>query len=463
MTDNKGDSAFSRRNYVKLFGGTAGSIAIAGCTGGGGDGSSGDGSGDGSSGDGSGDGSSGDDGSGDDGSSDGGTTTLELQHWWTDGGGAIGMEELQSGFTEQYPDIEINDNPVAGGGGTNLQAVIRQKVLEGDPPSTWQDWPGANLQDYVDAGALKDIGYIFEGEMEENYGEGALLSARAGDEENPYVAVPLNIHRVNNVFWDMASVEEAGVDMTSIGDPREYVEVLEQLDSELDIAPLGLSMAVPWTILQLWNANLVGLHGVDAYEGFQNGDDVTSEVEEALEVTQTQMGFATEDASSVGSDAARLKLPQGEAVTLMEGDWAAGNLFAAEGYDYGDDWGHAPYPGTDGVYTINTDGFPYPKPNPTPDATDKWMEWVGSAEAQRRFCQPKGAIPCRTDVDMSEFSELLQNQAEDYQSGTGILTLAHGDGVTPQQGTSLKNAMARFRDQGNVQATAQSLMDAMTL
>ncbi len=373
------------------------------------------------------------------------------------------MEALQEGFQEKHPDIEINDNPVAGGGGTNLQAVIRNRVLEGNPPSTWQDWPGANLSDYVEAGVLKDIGYIFEGDMEENYRDGPLLSARAGNEDNPYVAVPLNIHRVNNLFWDISSVEEAGVDMGSISDPNEYVEVLAQIDDQIETPALSLSMAAPWTVLQLWSSNLIGLYDAQTYQDFRAGEDITSEVEAALEVTADQFEYVTPDAGSVGSDAARLKLPEGNGVMLMEGDWAAGNLFAADGYEYDEHWQHMPYPGTDGVYNINTDGFPYPQPNPTPDATDKWMQWVGSAEAQRVFCDPKGAIPCRTDVDLSEFSPLMQEQFEDFQSDTGVLTLAHGDGVSPQQGTSLKNAMSRFMDNRNVEATAGALMDAMTL
>lgn len=437
MTNDPRSSSLSRRSYVKLVGGAAGTAALAGCAGDTGDGGGGDG--------------------GD------GDNPLEIQHWWTDGGDGKAMDALKSGFKEKHPDIEINDNPIAGGGGQNLQAVVRKKVLEGDPPSTWQDWPGANLQDYVEAGALKDIGDIFEGDMEDNYREGPLLSARAGNEDNPYVAVPLNIHRVNNLFYDVAAVEDAGVDIESVGDPHELNEVLGQIDDATDVAPLSVAMSAPWTVLQLWTSNFLGLHDAEAWRQFRNGDDVTSEVEEALEVTEAQFEYVTEDAGSIGNDAASRKLPQGKAATAMEGDWMAGNLFAADGYEYDQDWQHVAFPGSDDIYNVNTDGFPYPANNPSPDATDKWMQWVGSAEAQRTFCQLKGAIPCRGDVDVSEFNAFLQKQYEDYQNTTGILTLAHGDGANPQQGTALKNAMARFMDQRNVEATASSLADAMTL
>lgn len=451
MASNSGKSNLSRRHYAKIIGGTASVAALAGCSG---DSDGSDGSG----------GSDGDTGSDDDGSDDsGGSTTLEIQHWWTDGGDGKAMDALKAGFNEKHPDVEIQDNPIAGGGGKNLQAVVRKKILEGNPPSTWQDWPGANLQDYVEAGALEDIGYIFDGDIEENYRDGPLLSARAGSSDNPYVAVPVNIHRVNNLFYDIPAVEEAGVDMGSIGDPHELNEVLAQIDDQTDFSPLSVAMSSPWTVLQLWTSNFLGLQDADTWTQFRNGEDVTSEIEEALEVTKTQFDYLTPDAGSIGNDAAASKLPQSKAATAMEGDWMAGNLFAADGYDYDEDWQHIPFPGSEEIYNVNTDGFPYPTNNPSPDATDKWMSWVGSAEAQREFCQLKGAIPCRGDVDVSEFNAFLQKQYDDFQNTTGILTVTHGDGATPQQGTALKNAMARFMDQQNSQATASALRDAMTL
>ncbi|MFB6192092.1 MAG: extracellular solute-binding protein [Haloarculaceae archaeon] len=359
--------------------------------------------------------------------------------------------------------LKSEDNPVAGSAGQNLQAVIRRKVLEGDPPSTWQDWPGRNLADYVEADALKDITYIFEGEMMQNYREGPMLAARAGNPDNPPVAVPLNIHRVNNLFYDIEGAEAAGVDPSSPGDPREFNEMLAQIADSSDLAPLSVAQSAPWTNLQLWAANFLGLHGADAYSTFRNGEGDVGLIEEALEVTKTQFDYLTDDAKSIGNDTAAAKLPQGKAVTAMEGDWMAGNLFATEGYNYDEHWAHVPWPGSDGIYNINTDGFPYPKPNPSPNATDEWMRWVGSAEAQRIFNPIKGAIPPRSDVDVSEFNPFLQKQFDDYTSATGVLTVTHGDGATPQQGTSLKNAMARFIENENVSATARALRDAMTL
>lgn len=444
MTSN---SNLSRRQCVRLFGGAAGATALAGCAG--------EDDGD----------ATGDDTTGDDGTGNGELGALEIQHWWTAGGDAVAMEWLVDGFLEEYPEAEVEENPVAGGGGVNLQAVIRERVLAGDPPSTWQDWPGRNLNDYVEADAMRDITYIWEDETDfaENFREGPKLAARAGDPDNPYVAVPMNIHRINNLFYDVETVEEAGIDL-NIDGPRELIEVLEQVESETDAAGVSWQMSAAWSTLQVFGVVLKGMYGHEVYNSFQQGDadEVRSEVEEALEVTGELIDFNVGDAPSIDNDEAGAKLPQGEAAFAQEGDWLAGNYLDLDDYDFEDDWDHIPFPGTDGIYQINTDGFPFPQPNPTPETTEMWMKWVGSREAQRGFNPLKGAIPCRDDVEVGEFPPFLQRQFDDFSNAEAdTLTIAHGDGVTPNQDVALKDAMSRFMEQRDAEVTAEALITAM--
>lgn len=441
MTDN---SSLRRRKYIQLAGGAA-TIGAAGCLGDEGDGDD--------------DGSGGSGGSG----GDNGEQTLQIQHWWTDGAAREAIDVLFDGYRERNPDIDIEDNPVAGGAGENLQTVIRERVLAGDPPSTWQDWPGRNLADYVEAGALNDIGYIFEGDFEENFREGPLLAARAGDEDNPYVAVPTNIHRINNLFYDVPTVEEADVDPEAIDDPYEMIEVLEQVEDATGLAGISFQTGSAYSTLQLFGINLLGLFGHDTYESFRNGGSVESEVEEALEVTDEMLDLNVPDAASLSNDEAAAKIIQGDAVFAQDGDWQGANYQVTDGYDYGDDWGHVAWPGTSGIYQINTDGFPHPDSNPTPDATDAWLEWVGTAEAQQAFNQLKGGVPCRTDVDVSDYPPFLQDQFDDFSNAdSNPLTIAHGDGVTPQQDVALKNAISRFMENRDVAETTGQLLDAVS-
>jgi glucose/mannose transport system substrate-binding protein len=374
------------------------------------------------------------------------------------------MQWLQDGYLERNDEAEITDNPVAGSAGQNLQAVVREKVLSGEPPSTWQDWPGRNLADYVEADALKDITGILEDETDiaDQYREGPLLAARAGNPDNPYVAVPMNIHRINNLFYSIGAAEEAGVDPSGASDPREFLEVLQNAEDNTDMAGLAVSTSAAWNTLQLFSVNLLGQFGPDVYRSFRNGEEPRTEIEEALSITADMMEFFTGDAASISNDEAGAKIANDGAVFAQEGDWQGGNYQVIEGFDYDQDWQHAAWPGTEDAYQINTDGFPYPKPNPSPPATDAWMKWAGSQEAQAGFNPIKGSVPCRTDVDVSGFPPFLQDQFDDFSSASSNpLTIAHGDGVTPSQDVALKDSMSRFIDNKNVEATTEALLTAI--
>jgi glucose/mannose transport system substrate-binding protein len=103
------DNELSRRRYLQgtTAAGTAVLAGLAGCTGGpsGGGGSSGDnGSGGGNT--------SGSGGSG------GGDSSLEVIHWWTAGGEQDAINALFEGFKQEYPDVQINNNPAPGGAGS---------------------------------------------------------------------------------------------------------------------------------------------------------------------------------------------------------------------------------------------------------------------------------------------------------------------------------------------------------
>ncbi|MFB6219207.1 MAG: ABC transporter substrate-binding protein [Halobacteriaceae archaeon] len=410
-------------------------------------------------------GCSGDTGGGGGGGDSEGDWTLKVQHWWTSGAARKAMDFLINGYKERNPKATVNDNPVAGSAGTNLQAVIREKVLSGDPPSTWQDWPGLNLKPYTEANALKDITAIWEDEtdMAANFREGPKLAARAGNPDNPFVCVPTNIHRINNIFYDIQTIEQAGVDPDGISDPNELVEVVKKAQADTGMAGISWQTGSAWSTLQVFSVNFLGLHGADAYRKFRTGEDLDTEISEALQVTKDLMQYNIKDASSVSNDEAAAKITNGNAVFVQEGDWQGANYQVTEGYKYGEDWGHAPWPGTDGDYLINTDGFPYPTPNPSPPATDAWMKWVGSAEAQAGFNPIKGGVPCRTDVDVSDFPPFLQDQFDDFKNAqSNPLTITHGDGVTPNQGVALKDAMSRFISSKDVSATTSAVLTALS-
>ncbi len=445
--DSETDEAdrLTRRHYV-AGAGTLATVGIAGCSGGG-DGS--DGGSDGA------DGGDGSDGSG------GGSSELEIIHWWTAGGEQDAYQALLDGFREEHPDVEIVDNPAPGGAGSAIDTVVQNRVIDGNPPSTFQIWPGQALTPYTDENLLEDIGdSVWDEEMRNAYLDGVVdLSQPAGN----LVAVPINIHRLNNLFYNVSVLDDAGVDPTDIDGPEDLLGVFETLDAETDVTPMAHQTQSPWSSLQLWESIFVGEQGVDAYQTLIGGDvsSLEDEVRSALELLADYLEYIPEDAGSISWDQGNNDVISGDAAFLHQGDWAAGQYRSAEDFEFESDWDMVPFPGTSGVYQSVIDSFVFPTGNPSPEATEKFLNYAGSVDAQERFNPIKGSIPPRTDVPMDEFGDFLSRQFEDFQnSNTQPPAIAHGTAVAPAIQSSLDEVFANFNGNRDVDAAYDGIVNS---
>ena len=451
MTDTPprdADDRLTRRHYVAGIG-TVGAIGLAGCAGDGG----------------SSDGGSDSDESGDEGSSDGGsgeeTSELEIVHWWTAGGEKDAYNALLDGFREAQPDIEIVDNPAPGGAGYAIDTVIQNRVIDGNPPSTFQIWPGQALTPYTDEGLLEPIGdSVWDEEMRDAYLDGVLdLAQPAGD----LVAVPINIHRLNNLFYNVSVLDDAGVDPTAIADPQGLLDAMETVAAETDATPMAHQTQAPWSSLQLWESIFIGQQNVEEYQTLLGGDVASMEdaVRSALDTLASYADYYPEDAGSISWDQGNNDVIAGDAAFLHQGDWAAGQYGSAEDFAFGDDWDMVAFPGTEGVYHSVIDSFVFPTNNPSPEATEAFLNYAGTVDAQERFNPVKGSIPPRTDVPMDEFGDFLTRQFEDFQnSDAQPPTIAHGTGVAPAIQSSLSEVFANFNGSLDVDQAYEGIRDA---
>jgi glucose/mannose transport system substrate-binding protein len=418
------DTTVNRRTVLKGAG-VAGAVGLAGCLGG------------------------------------GGGEPLEVQHWLTGGDGADAVQALFDGFREEYPDLEITENPVSGGGGENLHTVIKKRILNDNPPSTWQAWPGANLVPYTDAGKLEDIeeSVWSQNDMKNAYLDGPKQAAQpAGN----YVTVPINIHRLNNLFYNTAVIEDAGVDPSSIESPSDLVAAMEQVEAAGYVG-MAQQTGSAWSTGQLFAQVLLGEYGNDTYEAFTEGEISANEdaIKDALSIVSDYSEFYPEDAGSISWTEANEYVINGEAGFFHQGDWAAGMYRSAEEFEYDSDWSQVPFPGTDGMYALNMDSFPFPSNNPSPETTEKFLTYCGTVDAQERFNPKKGSIPPRTDVPKDEFGPFLQNQMDEFaNSDAQPRSLQHGLALDPDTLTAFGDAMSTFISEYDVDATYDSLKSA---
>jgi glucose/mannose transport system substrate-binding protein len=387
--------------------------------------------------------------------------TLEVMHGWTGGDGAEAIDSLVSAFQDEHPNMETNFRPIGGAGNVNLDQAVAQRLRAGDPPSSFAGWPGKNLTQYE--GVLGDVEADVwdEAGLKEAHAEEVVEACQFND---GFSAVPIGSHRMNDLFYNVEVVEQAGVDPVGIDSFDAWVDALDAVSSETDAQPYANSLSA-FTVLQFWAVNMLGSQGFEAYTNFINGEGDESAVRAAFENAEVVLSeYLNDDAPEIDFTEANQRLMAGDGAFIHQGNWAAG-AYVTEGLEFGTDWDRIQYPGTGNMYGFHLDSFIYPGgdiDNPTPEESKAFLRFAGSEEAHVAFNKFKGSIPTR-DVPTDEFSPYLTETIEDFANAERRPpTIAHGLAVTPSIQSELKDAVTtHFADPYDVDAVTQRFMEIM--
>lgn len=386
---------------------------------------------------------------------------IEVLHGWTGGDGAVAIRSVERMFRARHPDVRVDFRPIGGTGNENLNAVIDRRLENDNPPSSFATWPGPTLAKYD--GQLASISSVWaDGDLEATtLGRVAEYCRRDGE----YLAVPIGSHRVNNLFYNVGVLEDAGVDVSGLTSVAGLQSALERIATRTDAVPMAHAMQAPWTNLQFVVAVLLSQDGNAAYRRFVAEEGERDVVRRALETTRTLLTrYINEDASTIGFTEANRKLIRGEAGVISQGSWVYGMYRAADSLRYGEDWGWVPFPGTGHLFGLNLDTFVFPRENPTPRKKDVWARFVSKPGPQIAFSNRKGSIPVRTDFDserLAAFPRLLWRQLVDAE--TLVPTLAHGLAVEPRALARCKSVVQEsFMGPFDVEGTADGLLEALT-
>ena len=140
-----------------------------------------------------------------------GARKLEIFSWWTTGGEAAGLLKLFELAKKETPGLEIINATVAGGAGQNAKAVLKTRMLGGDPPDSFQVHMGHELTDtWVVTGFMEPLDDLFkQAGWEKTFPKGVLELLKGGD--GRYYSVPANIHRANVLWYSKKTFQSAGV------------------------------------------------------------------------------------------------------------------------------------------------------------------------------------------------------------------------------------------------------------
>jgi glucose/mannose transport system substrate-binding protein len=352
---------------------------------------------------------------------------LEIFSWWAGDEGPA-LQALFELYQRRHANVEIINATVTGGAGVNARAVLKTRMLGGDPPDSFQIHAGqALISTWVVADRMEDLTPLFrEQGWLERFPRGLLdLITHNGR----IYSVPVNIHR-SNVMWFVPSrLREWGVQP-----PRtwaEFLTVCRTLRARGLQAPLALGEN--WTQQHLWESVALGVLGPADWANLWTGR-LRFNDPKVLEVWNTfgrVLDCANRDASGLSWQQAVDRVLDGQAAFNIMGDWAAGYMATTKRLTPGTDFGWAPSPGTAGTFMMLSDSFGLPRGAKNRTNALNWLRLVGSREGQDVFNPLKGSIAARNDSDLTRYNAYLQSAARDWRTNRIVGSLVHG-AVAPE-------------------------------
>ena len=370
---------------------------------------------------------------------------VEVLHWWTSGGEAKSAGELKK--IMQAKGHTWKDFAVAGGGGDNAMTVLKSRVVAGNPPSAAQI-KGPAIQEWASEGVLADLTPVASAEKWDTLLPGVV--ANVMKYKGKYVAVPVNVHRVNWMWANAAVLKKAGV----AGAPKTWDEFFAAADKVKKAGLIAVAHGGQnWQDFTTFESVVLGVGGAQFYQDAMVKLDPKAlsspTMTKALETFRKVKSYT--DPASPGRDwnlATALVIQEKAAFQFM-GDWAKGE-FTAAGKVPGKDYICAAAPGTANAFTFNVDSFAMFKLKDA--AAQKAQADLAAAimgtEFQQVFNLNKGSIPVRLSMDMAKFDDCAKLSSKDFVAsakGGGLLpSIAHEMAVPPAVSGAMKDAVSQF-------------------
>ncbi|KHT65235.1 sugar ABC transporter substrate-binding protein [Photobacterium gaetbulicola] len=369
---------------------------------------------------------------------------VEVLHWWTSGGEARSVSLLKDKIQAQGN--HWKDFAIAGGGGESAMTVLKTRAVSGNPPSAAQI-KGHDIQEWGRLGFLTDLNDVAS---TDHWSQILPPVARQimmyGDS---YVAVPVNIHRVNWLWANPKVFAKVGVDVPTSLD--EFFVAADKIQ-QAGYVPLAHG-GQPWQNVTLFEAVALAVLGPEDYQRAFVELDMSVLGGEKMVAVFTQFRRMRDyvGASYRGRDwsTATAMVSSGEAAMQIMGDWAKGE-FEADGKEPGEDYLCMAAPGTQGLFTYNIDSFAFFKLTDAANsqAQKDLARAILDKEFQSSFNLSKGSIPVRMDMDLAEFDQCAKDSLvvfkQSSQSGGLVPSVSQGLATTSYVQAAIFDVVSNF-------------------
>ena len=369
---------------------------------------------------------------------------VEVLHYWTSGGEAESVAELQK-LMKAKGHI-WKDFAVAGGAGDNATTVLKSRVVSGNPPTAAQV-KGPSIQEWGDQGVLASIDEVAKKENWDSLLPGVVADVMKY--EGKYVATPVNVHRVNWMWANPEAFKKAGAKLPTSWD--EFFAAADKLKAS-GVIPVAHG-GQPWQDFTVFESVVLGVGGADLYNKvFIELDEAamkSAKLKESFDIFKRIKAYT--DAGAPGRDwnTATGMVIKGEAAMQFMGDWAKGE-FTTAGKKPGTDFLCLPAPGTAGAFTFNIDSFILfnQKDADAKAALDDFAITIMEPEFQEAFNIRKGSIPARLNMPKDNFDSCATSSMDEFVSSASEKTLvpsvAHGMAVFDSVKGAMEDVVTNF-------------------
>jgi glucose/mannose transport system substrate-binding protein len=379
---------------------------------------------------------------------------VEVLHWWTSGGEAKAAAALKSSM--QAKGHTWKDFAVAGGGGDAAMTVLKSRVVSGNAPAAAQI-KGPSLQEWAKEGVLANLDPVAKAEKWDE-----LLPKVVSDVmkyKGNYIAVPVNVHRVNWLWANPAAFQKANAKL-----PTNWDEFFVAADAlkKAGVTPVAHG-GQNWQDFTTFEAVALGVGGADFYKKalvqLDPGSVSSPTMEKVLTTFKRIKGYTDKNAPGRDWNLATAMVIKGEAGMQIMGDWAKGEFLAA-GKVPGKDFACVATPGSANAFTFNVDSFAMfkLKNEANVKAQNDLAAAIMGPEFQEVFNLNKGSIPVRLNMKMDKFDDCAKTSSKDFvataKSGGLVPSIAHGMAVPSATEGAIKDVVSQFWNDDKMDAKA---------
>lgn len=369
---------------------------------------------------------------------------VEVLHHWTSGAEAKSLQELKDAMRRRGH--QWKDFAVKGGGGGNAMTQLKARVLAHDAPAAAlikgpaiQEWAELQVLTSLDAMASYDhwdkkLPPVIAGQMQY---------------QGHYVAVPINVHRVNWLWANANVLKKVGI--TSM--PHTMQAFFQQAEKiqRAGFIPVAHG-GQPWQDFTTFESVALSA-GSDFYRNALvelNPAVINSpEMRNVLQAFRRIKALTDSEAPGRQWNAATRMVITGQAAFQFMGDWAKGEFLNA-GKKPDRDFYCAPAPGTRGTFSYNVDSFAmFKRKTASAEKAQGYLAYlIMGNDFQKNFNMRKGSIPANLQVSMADFDNCARQSHSDFRSssadGTLLPSIAHSMAVATAQEVAIRDIISAF-------------------